>query len=899
MTPRPPGLKTRPPSLRATRAPSLRPTRPPLLSRAIVSALVAEPTAEFLLGDLEEQFHRDCAAVGRTRARWRYTRRALAAAWQSRGSMARHGQPQRSLNMRNALRDLMFGFRMAVRSPGYSAITVITLALAIGANTLLFSIANPLVVRALPVKDPDTLGWVSMINTAHNVTRGRASEADFADWRASSSSFTLMAAYDTREATMTGAGDAERIITCRATTSLVDVWGLAPVVGRLFQPGEDDPGREGVAVVSHRFWRERFNRDPGIVNRRVLLDGRSRTIVGVMKPEIEIGNLSQIDMWVPLAIDAASPRDSRSLRAIGRLKPGATVESANQEFKALSNTLATTHPTTNDGWSAAVVPTLDALAAPDTWVLLGLLGVIVVFVLIIACVNLANLVLARTVARRHDFAVQAALGASRLQLMRPLLFESLILSLIGGAAGLGLAHAGLRTINAVAYEAFLRSVSIDTNVLVFTVVISFLTPVLFSLWPAWSAGRAPAVEAIREYRGSAGRQTGRRRSVLIASQVALALSLLVVSGLVVQSMLYIRALKVGMDTEKLLTYRFELPESTFSEAGPQARFAEELARDLAALPNATGAAVVSRVPVFEGEDRRLLSGTKREAATEDDRPWATWFAVSPGFFRTAGVPLLAGRGFEASDREGSQPVAILSRRAAEKYFDAIPDAIGRTVTVSGGGVKDRPVTIVGVAQGTPNTADWTIIDPQIYVPFAQWPSRSMSVLVRSDAGVDPGLVRGVMRQKDATVAVSNLKTLTQIMTEELSSAGILNALFSGFALLALALAAAGLYGVISYSVGQRRREFGVRLALGAAPASIRRMILGEGLRVVGIGAVIGLIMAAGLAYAARSLLYGISAADPVTFASVTGLVLVVGLVAMWAPAVRAMRVDPVRTLKAE
>jgi predicted permease len=869
------------------------------IARAIVSALVPEPTSEFLLGDLEEQFQRDSAAVGRVRARWRYTRRALAAAWHGRGSTPRRERPQRSMDMRNVWRDAMFGFRMALRSPSYSAITIVTLALAIGANTLLFSIANPLVVRALPVKDPDTLGWVSMINPAHNVTRGRASAADFADWRQATSSFSLMAAYDTREATLTGAGDAERILLCRTTVSLVDVWGLTPVAGRLFQPGEDEPGREGVAVVSHRYWRERFNGDPGIVNRRVLLDGRSATIVGVMKPEIEIGNLTQIDMWVPLSIDAAAPRDTRTLRAMGRLKPGATVASANQEFKALSNTLAADHAKTNDGWSAAVVTTLDALASPDTWVILGLLGVIVGFVLIIACVNLANLVLARTVARRHDFAVQAALGASRLQLIRPLLFESLILSLAGGAVGLGLAQAGLRTINAAAYEAFLRTVSIDTNVLVFTAVISFLTPVLFGLWPAWSAGRAPAVEAIREHRGTAGRHTGRRRSVLVASQVALALSLLVVSGLVVQSMLYLRTLKVGMDTSKLLTYRFELPESTFSEAAPQARFADELARDLAALPNAAGVAVLSHVPVFDGEVRRMLAGTKREAATEDDRPWAAWFAVSPGFFKTSGMPLLAGRGFEPSDREGALPVAILSRRAAEKYFDAIPDAIGRTITISGGDVKERPVTIVGVTQGTPNTVDWTIVDPQIYVPFAQWPSRSMSVLVRSDAGVEPGLVRGVMRQKDATVAVSNLKTLTQIMTEELSSAGIINALFSGFALLALALAAAGLYGVISYSVGQRRREFGVRLALGAAPSSIRRMILGEGLRVVGIGAVIGLIMAAGLAYAARSLLYGISAADPVTFASVTGLVLLVGLVAMWAPAVRAMRVDPVRTLKAE
>ena len=801
--------------------------------------------------------------------------------------------------MHNAWRDVMFGLRMARRSPGYSAITIVTLALAIGANTLLFSIANPLLVRALPVKDPDTLGWIAMINPAHNITRGRSSAADFADWRRATTSFSVMAAYDTREATLMGVGDAERIVTCRATASLMEVWGLTPIAGRLIQPGEDEPGREGVAVLSHRYWRERFNGDPGAVNRRVMIDGRSVTIVGVMKPEIELGNLTSIDVWVPLMIDADAARDDRSLRVIGRLKPGATLASAGQEFRALSTNLAAEHAKTNEGWHATVRSTLEALASPDTWVILGLLGVVVVFVLIIACVNLANLVLARTVSRRHDFAVQAALGASRLQLIRPLLFESLLLSLAGGAVGLGLAHAGLKAINATAYEDLFRTLSIDTNVLAFTAIMSFLTPVLFSLWPAWSAGRAPAVEAIRESRGSSGRPTVRRRSLLIASQVALALSLLVMSSLVVQSMLNLRRIDLGIDVEKLLTYRFELPEARYQDPGVQARFAEELARDLTTVPKVTDVAVATNLPVFEGGSRRALRGTLHDTLGEDERPWAISHAVSPDFFRTAGVPMIAGRAFAATDRDGSQPVAVLNRKAAERYFDSAHGALGRAVTITGGGAAERVVTIVGVTEGTPQAIDWRVTDPQIFVPFAQSPSRAMSVLVRSDTGVDPSQVRAVMRQKDPEVAVANLRTLTQVMDEETSSLFIINALFIGFAVLALALAAAGVYGVISYSVGQRRREFGVRLALGAAPASIRRMILGEGLRVVGIGAAIGLVLAAGLAYAARSLLIGISAADVTTFATVTGTVLLVGILAMWGPAVRAMRVDPVRTLKAE
>ncbi len=878
------------------------------VARAIVAALVPEPTAEFLLGDLEEQFQRDAAAAGPIRARWRYTRRASHAAWQGRGSIVRrparvsgrHERARRSLDMSSAWRDLMLGLRTAVRSPGYSAITIVTLALAIGANTLLFSIANPLVVRALPVKDPDTLGWIVMINPARGVMeRGRASIADYLDWRAASTSFAEMGAYDAREATLSGIGEAERVWGGRATTSLVSVWGLTAHAGRLFQPGEDAPGRDPVVVLSHRYWRERFNGDPAVVGRHVLIEGRSATVVGVMSPSIELGNLALIDLWTPLPLDPAVPRDERSIRVIGRLKPGVSLKAANAEFTALSASSARDHVASNEGWSATVLSSVEAVASSSTWVILGLLGVVVVFVLIIACVNLANLVLARTVARRHDFAVQAALGASRLQLIRPLLVESLILSVVGGVAGLGLAMAGLRIINAAAYEQFLQTVAIDANVLIFTAITAVITPLLFSLWPAWSAGRAPAVEAIRESRGSAGKHSGRRRTVLIASQVALALSLLVVSGLIVQSMLYLRRIDTGMDADKLITYRFELPESRYAAKDLQARFAVDLERDLLALPNATSATILSHVPMFDVEIRRTLSGTLKDGPTPDDRPWASWFAVSATFFEASGMGILAGRGFEPADREGSQPVAILSRYAAERYFESVSGALGRSMTISSGVTGDRRVTIVGVSEGTPDAVNWTMTDPQVYVPFGQWPSRTMSVLLRSERGMDMSGVRPLMRQKDPDVAVANLKTLSQVLKEELSSASIINGLFVGFGLLALALAAGGLYGVISYSVNQRRREFGVRLALGAAPASIRRMILGEGLRVVGLGAVVGLVLAAGLAYAARSLLFGISAADPATFATVTGAVLFVGILAMWGPAVRAMRVDPVRTLKAE
>lgn len=802
--------------------------------------------------------------------------------------------------MWNFWRDVRLACRTALRSPGYSTITIVTLGLAIGANTLLFSIAGPLIIRGFPIHDPGRVGWVSMSNQPQGITdRGRSSLPDFLDWRASARSFTDLAAYALREGTMTGAGDAERILTARATANLPTVWGVQPARGRLFQPGEDAPGRAKVGVLSSRFWRERFNAEETAVGQTLFVDGEPVTIVGVMAPEIELGTFSLIDIWTPLPLDASAPRDERTLRVMGRLASGATVQSASAEIAGLAAALARDHVNTNKDWAASVVSTQEAMASSDTYVILALMGVVVVFVLLIACVNLANLVLARTVARRHEFAVQAALGASRLQLIRPLLLESFVLSLTGGGLGLGVAAAGLRGIKAMAYEPFFKVLSIDGPVLIFTAIVAVLTPALFSLWPAISAGRAGAADAIRENRGTAGRKASRRRAVLVVSEIALALSLLVMSGLIVQSMLHLQRVQLGVDVPHLVTFRFDLPKDRYPDDGSRSAFARDVSAALAALPRSSGAAVLSHLPVFDGEVVRTLTGTPHDSGQDGERAWASWYAVTPGYFETAGVRLAAGRRFDDRDRSGAQPVALLSRLAAERYFGDAASAVDRTVTVTGRGAPDRVVAIVGVAEDT-RDSQVTRTSPQIYVPFDQWPSAAMSVLLRAD---DPkGVVadvRPVMRALDPNVAVANLRTLEQVVNEDLASARIINSLFIGFALLALALAAAGLYGVISYSISQRRREIGVRLALGAAPAAIWRMVLAEGLRVTAIGVVVGLLLAVGLAQAARSILFGVGAGDLATFGGVTLGVLLVAVAAMLNPAARAMRVDPVRTLRAD
>jgi putative ABC transport system permease protein len=877
---------------------------PPRLARFIVGVVVPEPAREFLPGDLDEQFAVTVRRAGRAAAWRRYWRQALGAIRRARALRARGvkpvvGQHAGSVQMWNLWRDIRLGVRTALRTPGYSVIAIVTLALAIGANTLLFSIANPLVVRPLPIKDSSTLGWIWEDNQLNDVTRGGVSAADFLDMRARAHSFSDLEARESGGGTLTGHGDAEHVTLIRATAGLCDLWGLHPALGRLFQPGEDAVGHPLVGVLSYHYWREAFHQDPTVLGRVLYLDGAPLTVVGVMDPAIEVYGFSTVDLWVPLPLDATLPRDQRNLRVVGRLAPGATIASANAEIRAVGAAQAREHSATNRNWVPGVVATRTAITGPDTWVLLGLLGVVVVFVLLIACANLANLVLARVIRQHHDFAVRLALGASRMQLIRPLVTESLLLGIVGGLVGLGLAHAGLRLINATAYDTLLQQIGIDGNVLIFTAVLSLVTPLLFSLWPALGAGRGGTAETLRDTRTTGGRKAGRHRNVLVAAQVALALSLLVVSGLVLQTIVNIQHADLGLDTRHELTFTVQPPADRYPTDASRAEFARRMIDALDAVPGVTAVAAVGHLPVFDAEITQTLTGTAHDGKGEEDRPWISRFNASPQFFRAAGIPLVAGREFTRADSARATPVAILNRTAADRYFDGVAGALGRTVMLHGRGAADRAVAIVGVVADTRDST-FTRTSPQLYVPFDQQPAESMTVLVRSDAPAGRAApVHDAMRALDPAVAISTPKTMATLVEENTADNAILNWLFGGFAMLALALAAGGLYGVISYSVGQRQREIGVRMALGAAPWSIRRMVVVESLRITGAGVVVGLVLAWLLGRASASVLYGVSPSDPRTFGAVTALVVAVTLAAVWMPAGRAMRIDPARTLRAE
>jgi len=876
-----------------------------------VTALVGEPEREFLLGDLSEQFAASVRA-GRRLAAWRwYWSQAVRGAWQARQiavwrraaaraqRVAEGGH--RGIEMATLFREFNFAVRTSLKSPGYSLIVVLTLALAIGANTLLFSIANPLLIRPLPIKDPGHLGWIWQVNGPSEVDRGATSVPDFLDLRARAKSFTMLGGMEQTAGTLTGHGDAQQVTLARVTADLCEIWGLHAVVGHLFLPRDDQVGHELSGVLAYHYWQKAFGADPGVVGKTFFLDGRPITIVGVMEPEIEIGSLQAYDMWVPLPLNPALARDQRTVRLTGHLAPRVAVQAADAEIHGLALQLAAEYPATNLNWDAHVVSTRQAMLGPNTRALLALLTVIVVFVLLIACANLANLVLARVVARRHDFAVRLSLGASRLQVVRPLVLENLLLGLVGGLAGLAFAHGGLRVINATATDAdpFLKHVDIDGYVLAFTFGLSVLTPFIFSLWPAIGAGRVATAETLRGARSSGGPRARWQRNVLVGSQVALALSLLVVAGLVVRTMQKVQEIHLGLDVKRLLSFQVTLPPDQYRDAPAWGQFAREAVRALGTVPGVEAAGVASGLPVFDPESVRFLAGTFHDGTQDTDRPWATCFEGSPDVFRAAGIGLLAGRTFDASDTVASQPVAVVSRMTAERYFDRVGGALGRTITMHGRGAIDTSLRIVGVVADTKNSQG-TKTSPQIWLPFDQQPLQSMTFVIRSESpDARARDVQIVMRRLNPAVAISQPVTMAKQVRDVLADDSILTGLFSGFALLALALAAAGLYGVISYSVGQRQREIGVRLALGARPATIHRMVMFEGLKVTGLGMVVGLGLAALLAQGTASFLVGITPHDPQTFGAVVAILLVVACLAIWSPARRAMRVDPVTTLRSE
>ncbi len=855
---------------------------------------------EFIEGDLEEGFDSRAVRDAGEARRWavRQTVRAvIESPWRPGRRPACAGGDG---FMKTLLQDLRYGFRMMRKQPGYSLVVALTLALAIGANSVIFSFANLLAIRPLPLANEDALGWIFTIDPQTGNARSGMSVPEFLDYRASLTSFSALAATVRETMTMTGRGDAERLDTSRVTANIVEVWGLVMQRGRGFHAGADRPGAAREVILSNHFWTKRLNSDPSIVGQTLMLDARPATVVGILAPEIEIGNLSEVDVWVPLELTADGSRLERRLRVSGLIKPRTPAVKASAEVRQIAGRLASEHADTNAGWSARVAPTREAMVGTDTWTVMALLGTVVGFVLLIACANLANMVLSRGIRRRREIALRTALGASRARVVRQMLTENLLYGICGGLAGLVLAQAAIAIIRAISFEPFFALLRVDRNVLIFTTVLALLTPLLFGLFPALQSSRTDVNETLKEggARSGGGARTKRSRSLLVVAQLGLAVALLVVTGLLVKALVLIERAPVGFDAKKILTFQASPPEWRYANDSQTIDYYDRLLARIRSTPGVEAAGLSDRLPLLGSEVTTVIAIDGVTAARPEDRPWAVPLSVDDQYFTALGLPIQEGRAFNATDTAASEPVALVNREMARRFWRNSGQVVGAHVTI-GAGSAARRVRIVGIASDVVK-ADREGVNPQIFQLIRQLPRRDLTVVVRAaDPGGMQAAVRGQARALDADVPVYLMRPLEQAIDEDLSSTNVLFGMFGAFAVIALVIAASGLYAVVSYSAGQRTQEFGVRVALGAVPRDIQWMMLRQTGVLVAIGVVLGLAGGRAVAMLASTLLYGVSPSDPAIYSGVAVLLGTIALGSSYAPVRRACRVDPVRALRME
>ena len=801
--------------------------------------------------------------------------------------------------MDSVVQDLRLALRQLVRQRGFAAAVIATLALAIGVNTLTFSFVNFFTLRPLPMKEAGRVALVWAQHPDSRRDRGLCSYPDFLEWRTRSTSFEDLAAGGRRTYNLTGAGEPRRLRGFAVTASLFTEWGLQTVAGRTMAREDERPGATRVAVLSHGFWSRERGQDPAVVGTSVRLDGHPHVVVGVLAPDIEFGTLAEIDVWTPLALEAdPTDRSARNLLVSGRLKPGRTFAQAAAELRAIAEGQEREHAATNAGWTAVVQPLRAGMTGANSWVILSLMAVAVSLVLAIACANVANLMLARGTGRRRETALRAALGAGRARIVRLLLTEGALLAAAGGVLGLVLASWGLQLIRAVTFEPFFAMVTIDHRVMAFTSVVSLVAPLLFGLLPALQATKVDLVTALKEGGGAVGASARgvRGRNLLVSGQLALALALLLVAGLVVRSALVLRQLSLGFDHRQLVTLRAELPETRYADQARVRAFVAGLEAALHGQPAIAGVAVASGRPV--------LSPGKAEAIEVDGRPWPAGVArplaletvVGARYFDVLRIPIVAGRAFDDRDVPGAEPSVIVNEALASRHFVGA-DPVGRRLRI---GADPAPRTIVGVAKDVLNTDPGQPVSPQAYVPFGQRPVRDFTVLVRTDrTEAAVAAARREVARLDPDQPLFDVKTLEQALFEAAASDRVIMGMFILFATVALGMCVLGLYSLLSYLVSQRTREMGVRLALGATHADIVRLVLARGARLVAAGLALGLPLGLALSRVMAGVLTGVSPTDALTFTVVPLTLAAAAFVATAVPARRAARVPPTFALRAE
>ena len=810
--------------------------------------------------------------------------------------------------------DMRYGARMLLKSPGFTVVAVLTLALGIGANTAIFSVVNFVLLRPLEYANPDQLVMVWERNTKKGWNESPTSFADFVDFRDNAKSVELVAFTDTNF-NLTGGDQPERVAGLRVSANLFSLLGVNPARGRWFAPGEDKPGAGHVLILSYGLWQRSFGGNSNLVNQTVQLNGQSYTVVGVMPPTFKFPPafsatttseelISNADLWVPLTTDDVPLiRNIRNLKMIGRLKAGVAPQQAQAEINSIASRLAREYPDVNAGLESVVIPLHEQIVGDVREALLILLGA-VVLVLLIACANIANLLLSKATARQKEIAIRTAVGANRLRLLGQLLTESTLLGLLGGVFGFLVAYAGSKTL--VSFGSFsipqLTDFSFDMKVPLFALVVSLLTSLIFGLAPAIDASNPNLNEALKEGgRSSSGGATrARLRNALVITEVALAVVLVTASGLMLRSFVRLQGTSSGLNPHNLITLELELPDVRYHAAQQQTLFQQQLLQRVASLPGVQNAATVDNLPFSGNAFNTSFTIEGRPTGPTTETPRAYYRVISPDYFPAIGIELHKGNQFTDRDTAEQPGVAIVNETAAQRYWPGV-DPLGKRIKRGRPESKNPWLTVIGIVSGSRQLSLKEGSQPEIYVPYLQNPGLTFTLVARTAS--DPRSLTGALRKEvlsaDREIPAVNIKLMEELISNSVAKERFYVLLLGVFAALALILAAVGVYGVMSYSVTLRTRDIGIRMALGARPVDIFKHIVGQALLLGLIGLGVGIVLAIASTRVMSSLLYGINATDPLTLAITSLVLLAVALLASYLPARRATRVDPLVTLRYE
>jgi putative ABC transport system permease protein len=800
--------------------------------------------------------------------------------------------------------DLRYAFRTLIRNPAFTLIAVFTMAVGIGATTAIFSIVDSVLLRPLPFSDPDALVLVSQANRQTRESSGDATPANFLDWRSRNRTFAGLSAYRNAGYTLSSGGRPDRVAGAMVNSSFFDVLGVKPILGRGFQPGDEGQGAARVAIVSAALWKQRFGARIDIVGQMVRLNDEPHTVIGVAPPGIDFPGESHI--WTPphwrvpddpLALndDPSAQRNHGYLFVLGRIRPEASRAQAQRDMDAVAAGLERDYPNDNRNVGVVLTSLHDELVGSSRPTLMVLFAAVVVL-LLIATANVSGLLMARATVRHQEMAIRVALGATRRRILGQLLTESVLLAAVGGACGVILAMWMVAPLAALAPQglSFGAGIRLDVRVLLFAVAASTFAGILFGLAPARQLMRVAVHEDLKQTaRGGSGARQRRVRAALVAAEIALTLVLLVAAGLVIKSLIRLQRVPTGFDTDRVLTLNVSLPQLRYPAARQRADFWEHAIEGLKTLPAVETVGATSRLPLSGGNSTRGITIDGQALTPPASADYRT---ASPEYFRALGIPLLGGRPFRDDDRENRQLVALVSRSMAKRYWPEA-DPIGRQLSIDG----VQQLTVVGIVGDVHHASLEAAPQPTFYVPYRQdaWPSMTFVLRTAVAPNTLAASARAAIWQLDKDQPVGSVRTMGEQLSLAVAQRRFSVALFTAFGAIALALAAIGLYGVLAFVVAQRRREIGVRMALGARPADVIVDVIGHGLCLTGVGIAAGLALALTTTRLINALLFGTSATDVATFVTVAILLVVVAAAASLVPAFRASRLDPIVALREE